>query len=162
MQIEIMELGPNDAGVLSRAAPDVFDDDVDDRATSLFLTDPTHHIVVARDDGVVVGFVSAVHYHHPDKPSPELWINEVGVAPSHHRLGLGKAILARMLDVARSVGCSQAWVLTDRTNVAAMGLYASAGGVVAPGDTVMVEFTVGEPESGSTRERQPSAQRADA
>jgi hypothetical protein len=40
--------------------------------------------VVARDASVVVGFASGVHYVHPDK-SPELWINEVGVARSHCR-----------------------------------------------------------------------------
>ena len=30
------------------------------------------------DEEQIVGFASAVHYVHPDKP-PELWINEMGV-----------------------------------------------------------------------------------
>ena len=69
---------------------------------------------VALDAGVVVGFVSAVLYVHPDKPSPELWINEVGVAPSHQRrrasgVGCWQATLAD----ARATGCREAWVLTD-------------------------------------------------
>jgi len=42
--------------------------------------DPRHHLVVAVEH-VVVGFCSAVDYIQPDKP-PELWINEVGVAPT--------------------------------------------------------------------------------
>jgi hypothetical protein len=43
----------------------------------------------------------------------------------------------------KNLGCVNAWVLTDRGNAAAMGLYASCGGVEAPGDTVMFEFPLG-------------------
>jgi aminoglycoside 6'-N-acetyltransferase I len=75
---------------------------------------------------VIVGFASGVHYVHPDKPA-ELFINEVGIAPSHHRLGLGKAVVTSLLEVGRRLGCREAWVLTDRENTAAMALYASAG-----------------------------------
>src|SRR5262245_21824670 len=75
--------------VLTRVAPDVFDDPLDSGATREFLRDPRHHLVVAIDEGVVVGFASAVDYVHPDKPSPELWINEVGVASSHQGRGIG-------------------------------------------------------------------------
>jgi aminoglycoside 6'-N-acetyltransferase I len=57
-----------------------------------FLRDERHHLAVAIEDETVVGFASGVHYVHPDKPA-ELWINEVGVAPSHHRRGIGKPLL---------------------------------------------------------------------
>jgi GNAT superfamily N-acetyltransferase len=55
-----------------------------------------HHIAVANDDGLVIGFASGVHYIHPDKP-PRLWINEVAVAPAHRRHGLGKAVLQALI-----------------------------------------------------------------
>jgi ribosomal protein S18 acetylase RimI-like enzyme len=86
--------------------------------------------------------VSAVLYVHPDKSRPELWINEVGVAPSHQRQGLARQLLAAVLDVGREKDCSEAWVLTDRANTAAMGLYSSAGGVEAPDDQVMFTFAL--------------------
>src|SRR5713226_10560378 len=88
-----------------------------------FLSDPRHHIAVAIDDGVVVGFASAVLYVHPDKPRPELWINEVGVAETHHRRGIAGKLLNALLDVGRDADCVEAWVLTDRSNEAAMALY---------------------------------------
>jgi len=65
----------------------VFDGPIDPVLTRKFLNDPRHHIVVAIHDEVVVGFASAVHYVHPDK-APQLWINEVAVAPPHRRRGL--------------------------------------------------------------------------
>jgi len=125
--MEIRLLTNADGAVLRCVAEGVFDNAVDEALASQFLADPRHHICVAIDGGVVVGFASAVHYVHPDKPT-ELWINEAGVAPMHQRRGLAKAILRVLLSHARSIGCTQAWVLTDEDNGPARALYQSVGG----------------------------------
>jgi ribosomal protein S18 acetylase RimI-like enzyme len=137
MEIRILHEG--DQPVLDRVAADVFDDPIDARAAGEFLRDPGHRLAVAIDDGVVVGFVSAVVYVHPDKPAPELWINEVGVAPSHQGRGIARRLLASTLEDARASGCHEAWVLTARANQPAMRLYEAAGGE-ASGDHVMFTF----------------------
>ena len=72
-----------------------------------------------------------MHYVHPDK-APELWINEVGVAPSWQRRGLGKAMIEALLAHARAIGCAEAWVGTEPDNTAARGLYEAIGGEVEP------------------------------
>jgi len=135
--VEVRVLGPGDAGVLARLAPEVFDRPVDARWCAEFLTDARHHLAVAVEDGVVVAMATAVNYVNPDKP-PELWINEVGVAPTHHRRGIGKRLLQALFDRGRALGCGEAWVLTDDANTAARRLYASAGG--AESAAVMVSF----------------------
>ena len=139
MSIDIRLLAGSDQALLDHVAPDVFDDPLDRHATALFLGDPHHRLAVAIDDGRVVGFVSAVIYVHPDKPHPELWINEVGVAPTHHRRGIGRRLIAAVLAAGRAAGCCEAWVLTDRSNESAMKLYASAGGQES-GNHVMFTF----------------------
>ena len=138
--MEIRILRPEDDDVLRTIGPDVFDGTLDQHATHAFLRDPRHHIAVAIEADAVVGFVSAVHYIHPDKPSPELWINEVGVASTHRGRGIGKALLGMLLHHARSLGCVEAWVLTERGNQAAMRLYESSGGIEARNDEVMFTF----------------------
>jgi len=138
MAIEIKLLGSNDVGILLKVARGVFDDPVDPGMTDRFLNDPGHHLVVAIEDGLVVGFVSAVRYIHPDKRRPELWINEVAVAPTHQGRGLGRDLLRSMLETGRSNGCGEAWVLTDRSNIRAMRLYSSGGGTES--DHVMFTF----------------------
>ena len=143
MAIEIKILDPHDADVLKCVAPDVFDDPIDAGRGEEFLADPSHHLAVAVEDGLVVGFVSAVHYVHPDKPRPELWINEVGVAATHRRRGLGTRLLHSVFDLARGFGCAEVWVLTDRANTAAMRLYSAAGSAEAPTDHVMFTFRLG-------------------
>lgn len=128
MAVHIRLLGPTDSAVLNNVADDVFDHAIDVRSAREFFADDRHHIVVALDGDLVVGFASAVHYVHPDKP-PELWINEVGVAPSHQRRGIGKQIMAAMLAHGRSLGCREAWVGTEEDNIPARGLYGAAGGL---------------------------------
>ena len=136
--IDVRILGRGEAHVLERVAEGVFDRAIDAAAANAFVSDPRLHLAVAVDDGTVVGMASGVHYHHPDKPVPELWIDEVGVAPSHHRRGLASRLLATLIEHGRSLGCGQAWVLTERDNQAAMQLYAKAGG--EPSDCVMFTF----------------------
>jgi aminoglycoside 6'-N-acetyltransferase I len=136
---EIRMLGAHDEPVLRNVAPGVFDHALKPALIAEFLRDGRHHLAVAIEDGTMIGFASGVHYVHPDKPS-ELWINEVGVAPSHHRRGIGKAIIEALLQHAKRLGCREAWVLTDRTNQAAMRLYASTGGKEAPHDQVMFTY----------------------
>lgn len=139
MPYEIRLLRAEDSDVLTTVSTDVFDHPIDPAATTEFLADPRHHLAVATDEGVVVGFASAVHYVHPDKPSPELWVNEVAVASTHQGRGIGKALMRALLDLARQRGCREAWVLTDHDNDAALRLYESAGGT-ATRDHVMFTF----------------------
>lgn len=140
MATEIKILGPADVDVLQYVAADVFDHPINVRRSEEFLRDPRHHLAVAIENGLVVGFVSAIHYLHPDKARPELWINEVSVAEAHRRRGLATRLLHALFDVARALGCGEAWVLTERENVPAMRLYATAGSTEAPTDAVMFTF----------------------
>jgi GNAT superfamily N-acetyltransferase len=141
--IRIALLGPDDRSVLDSVDPDLFDLPVQAALTEEFLADPRHHIAVAIERNSVVGFASALHYVHPDKPA-ELWINEVSVADGHRRRGIARRLLAALLDHADALGCREAWVLTERDNLPAMALYESTGGREAPGDVVMFSFGVGD------------------
>jgi aminoglycoside 6'-N-acetyltransferase I len=137
---EVKLLTPKDSSLLSYVAADVFDDPIVPAAAREFLADPRHRLVVALDDNLVVGFVSAVIYVHPDKSAPELWINEIGVAPGHQRQGIGKALLQAMLEEAKQSGCAEAWVLTEHENTAAMAMYKSSGGLETRPSPAMFTF----------------------
>jgi GNAT superfamily N-acetyltransferase len=138
MTIDIRLLGPGDAAALQNVAPGVFDGPIDPRWSAEFLADPRHHLAVALEDGRIVGMATGLHYVHPDKP-PELWVNEVGVAPTHRGQGIGRQVLGALLARGRSLGCLEAWVLTDHDNAAARRMYAAAGGVEAE-TPLLIEF----------------------
>jgi ribosomal protein S18 acetylase RimI-like enzyme len=134
--IEIKRLTPEDAQVLLPDPAEVFDERVNPALAAEFLADPRHHLLAAIANGQVVGFVSAVHYVHPDKPA-ELWINEVGVSEPYRGHGLAKRLMHAMFDHGRTLGCGEAWVLTEKENIPARRLYTSVGGA----DSEVVYFT---------------------
>jgi aminoglycoside 6'-N-acetyltransferase I len=128
------------------AARDVFDHAVQPVLAQRFLAHPDHHLVGAVENGRLLGIVSAVTYLHPDKPL-ECWINEIGVAASQQRRGIGRQLVQAMLAHAGSLGCREAWVLTNSGNRAARALFAACGGLAspaarAPDGVIMVSFAV--------------------
>jgi GNAT superfamily N-acetyltransferase len=143
MAISIRVLGPDDGAVLRHVAPGVFDDPIDARWSVEFLADPRHHLAVAIEDGLVVAMATALHYVHPDKP-PELWVNEVGVAPTHRRRGIGRQTLAALLAHAKTLGCREAWVLTSSNNGAARRMYAAVGGREEDEPPLMITFDLAD------------------
>ena len=134
--VEIRILGSADAQLLRACTEDVFDNPVSPELAAEFLADSRHHIAAAIVNGTLVGFISAVHYVHPDK-SPELWINEVGVSELQRGRGIGKRLLEAMLEHGKTLGCAEAWVLTEEDNEIAQRVYRSAGGT----DRKIVYFT---------------------
>jgi ribosomal protein S18 acetylase RimI-like enzyme len=142
-QIVVRMLDSSDEGAFSNIAPDVFDNVVETALTREFLADPRHHMAVALCRGQIVAFASGIHYVHPDKPS-ELFINEVGVAPSYQRQGIGRRLMAALLAHGAALGCGEAWVCTGPGNTAARSLYAAAGGTEEPEPSVFISFPLAQ------------------
>ncbi len=94
---------------------------------------------------------SAVHYVHPDKPA-QMFINEVGVSAAVEGKGIGKQLLAALLQRAAGLGCSEAWTATEPDNVRAQALYAKAGGARDPTSFFMFTLPINNKAS-----EQPSA-----
>lgn len=143
MAITFTLANKNDDDLFQDVAYDVFDAEVSAESLRSFLDDQNHHMVIAQDGAMIIGFVSAVSYIHPDKPW-EIWINEVGVAPDWHGQGIAKSLLSMMLDHGRSIGCVEAWVLTEPENTAANALYRSVARKRGngPAVTLMYSFTL--------------------
>lgn len=144
--IAVRCLAPTEAAVLRHVAPDVFDHDVRADYLGAFFDDPHSLLAVAIDDGVVVGMASGVVYGHPDKPL-QLFVNEVGVAPTHQRRGLARGLIRCLLARGRELGCAEAWVATEEENAAARALYAATGGLEAASRAVVFTYALGSDDA---------------
>jgi aminoglycoside 6'-N-acetyltransferase I len=142
-KLVVKVLAEGDRDVLDDVAPDVFDEPLCADWTEEFLADPRHHIVVALDSGRVVGFVSGVHYVHPDKP-PELFVVELGVAPTHRRRGIATRVFAKLLDEGKRFGCRVAWVPTEADNDLARAFYDSLAGHTGAESVVHYSFPLAD------------------
>jgi aminoglycoside 6'-N-acetyltransferase I len=129
--LQILKVGPGDEAIFDNAADGVFDEAINGERLAAYLRDPQHHMMLAIIGGQVVGQVAAVIYRHPDK-APELFIDEVGVAPAFQRRGIARQLMDHMLGLGRNLGCEAAWVGTEHGNTAARNLYASYGASAEP------------------------------
>lgn len=139
MTLDIQLLSPANANLLSNVAPEVFDYAIEPPYLEAFLADPRHIMFVAVDNPIVVGMASAVEYFHPDKP-PQLWINEVGVASTHRRQGIGRKLVEALITFAQDRGCIYAWLGTDTNNIAAQACFSSVPGVEKPQPFLLYEW----------------------
>jgi aminoglycoside 6'-N-acetyltransferase I len=139
MTIEIVALSAGNTSLLERIAVNVFDNPIDREQLSKFVSDPRHRMVLALEAGVVVGMASGVEYFHPDK-RPQMWINEVGVASTHRRRGIGRALTESLIGEAKSRGCMYAWLGTDRDNDAGQACFGSVPGVESAQSFLLYEW----------------------
>jgi ribosomal protein S18 acetylase RimI-like enzyme len=121
----IVPLGSGDAAKVKQASH-LFDEPARDDATRRFLDDPNHHLLLAYEAGTPVGFVSGVELTHPDKGT-EMFLYELGVDERARGRGVGRALVARLVELARERGCYGTFVLTDAANAAATATYRAAG-----------------------------------
>jgi ribosomal protein S18 acetylase RimI-like enzyme len=130
-ELEIRQVKRGDKALFERVAAGVFDEPIDPRRLIAYLAEPCHHMLVALHDGEVVAQLAAIVHRHPDKPT-ELYIDEVGVAPTFQRQGIARRMLDEMLAFGKALGCEEAWVATEPDNVAARALYETRGAEAEP------------------------------
>jgi aminoglycoside 6'-N-acetyltransferase I len=126
MTTDIVRLTPANTALLRHVAEDVFDDEIVPERVAAFLAESGHLMLLAVDDGLVVGQIAAIVHRHPDQPT-ELYLDNLGVTPSHRRQGIARRLMDQMLDLGRDLGCEEAWVGTEVDNEPARGLYARFG-----------------------------------
>ncbi len=139
MSVSIVRVDASNAGLLDTIAPDVFDFAIRPDSLAAFLGDARHVMFVALEDGVVVGMATAFEYFHPDK-LPQMFINEVGVTPDSQKRGIGRQLIARLVEEAQRRGCQSAWLGTTPDNVAAQKCFAAVPDAEGPQTFLLYEW----------------------
>lgn len=137
----IVPLEPATQDLLDRIEADVFDGPIRPEARAAFLADPRHLMMLAEAGGRVVGMASGTELLHPDK-RPQLFINEVGVAPAWRRRGIGRALVATLLEAARARGCDGAWLGTATDNADGNACFSSVPGATQGETFVLYEWAL--------------------
>jgi aminoglycoside 3-N-acetyltransferase I len=141
MDVEIRRLGTADEAAV-HAAAFLFDDAPLPEATRRFLSEPTHHLLIAYEaGGRPLGFVSGVETTHPDKGT-EMFLYELGVDDAARGRGVGRSLVEALAALARARGCHGMWTGTETGNVAARRTYEGAGARVTP-PQLIVEWSFG-------------------
>lgn len=104
------------------------------------VRDPTCTLLVAREGGQVLGFVSfgRSREEHSGADDGEIWT--LYVAPSSWRRGVGRALMQEALATLRGQGFSAVWVWVLVENGPAVDFYVSCGFVLQPGSRRLFEL----------------------
>ncbi len=85
------------------------------------------HAALAEADGVAVGLVQFVEHRTSWSTANTMYLQDLFVAPSARRLGVGEALIQHVYGQARALGCAKVYWLTHETNQTAMALYDQIG-----------------------------------
>lgn len=74
-----------------------------------------------------VGYVILTRYHSVEKGGLTVYIDELYVEDPFRRTGVGKAVMAKILDVAKQEGAKTLWAQAEPYNTAAHTFFESQG-----------------------------------
>lgn len=139
--IEIKLADMSDLSAIEKVGDELFDHPIKIDRAKEFLEDSRHHLVLGYLDDEVIGMASAFHYVHPDK-EPTLFVNEVSVLGEHQNQGLGRKLVKHLCEYGRKIGCKEAWVATESSNLPARRAYVGAGGVEEEEPVVLITLPI--------------------
>jgi len=112
-----------------------------------FAPQPRFQCVIAEVDGVPAG-IALYYYDYSTWVSRKiLYLEDLYVDPAFRRAGIARALLDRLVTIARNEGCGRmAWVV-HRENEAALRLYRSFGAQPLEDWNLMVRTVPGSEEA---------------
>ena len=111
-----------------------------------FLRDPNSFVLGAYVDGTPVGLAWGLQMRSPSGRRTT-YVHELDVHASWRRRGVGSALIAEAMVVARQRGSTKFWLSTGGHNEIAQALYESLGGDRKPLGDVNYWWDLGEPRA---------------
>ena len=93
----------------------------------VLINDPAHHILLAKDNDQMVGFVNFVVRKTILHPGSSGLIDELIVSKSYRSKGIGKNLLQAAIEKCRRLGCCEVEISTEKSNSSAREFYRRCG-----------------------------------
>jgi ribosomal protein S18 acetylase RimI-like enzyme len=113
---------------------------IDDAAMSSFLKSAECFLLLAVEDGCVVGSLNGYSLRQPDRSRPQFLLYELDVRQDYRRRGIGLALVNAFTDEARAAGAFEVWVVSNESTSAAVELYRKCGYRRQNDDDVMLSI----------------------
>jgi ribosomal protein S18 acetylase RimI-like enzyme len=91
------------------------------------LQDPAYHMLVARDNDRILGFVNFNTRKTILHPHESGLIDELIVSKSSRGSGIGRQLILAVIEECRRLGCSEVEVSTEKSNRNARRFYRACG-----------------------------------
>jgi ribosomal protein S18 acetylase RimI-like enzyme len=105
-----------------------------------FFKDPRNILLAAYTGGIASGFLYAYVLSGLKTPYPKMFLYSIDVFIEYRRRGIAGLLIAALKKLAKANRCSEIFVMTNKSNEAAMQLYAGSGGAKENGDDVLFVY----------------------
>jgi len=109
-------------------------------AMTTFLENPFNHLLVAVDGSETAGYLIAYELQRPDREQSMMHLYDITVVNKHRQKGIGTALIEQLKFICATKPMMKMFVVTNRSNEAAVGLYQKTGAVLSS-DTDTVGLT---------------------
>jgi len=93
----------------------------------ILIADPTQHMLVAKKEESILGFVNFSVRKTIMHPGLSGLIDELVVSQQSRAMGIGKQLIQAVINKCRELGCCEVEVSTEKTNTRARRFYKTCG-----------------------------------
>jgi ribosomal protein S18 acetylase RimI-like enzyme len=105
-----------------------------------FISSSQNILLIARKGHDVCGAIRAHVLPRYDDKTAEILLHEIDVLPQYQKIGIATALIHELKRIAKESHVSEMWVVTNKSNEAAMALYNKTGGKIAHDDDVVFVY----------------------
>ena len=105
-----------------------------------FFKDPKNVLLVSYTDEQLSGFLWAHILDSPHSPNPKLLLYSIDVLEPFRRRGIATRLIQYLKEIARTYKCRGMFVPTSKSNLAAVALYQTTGGIAENDDDVVFNY----------------------
>lgn len=108
--------------------------------TQTYLANDLNYFLVAIWEGKPIGVLIGYELQRPETHQSKFFVYDMEVLEAQRGRGIGKALIEAFKDYCKQKNGSEIFLMTNRSNVAAMRLYTSTGGVQEGEDNVLFVY----------------------
>lgn len=136
----IKRLTKKDSNAAVSAANTFYNDSMSVERAEKFLSNPSNYFLVAFLDKKAAGFVMGYQLDCWHKDKKEMLLYDIEVLKQFRRHGIGTMLIESLKDFATKDGFEELWLLTNKSNKAAMEFYKRSGGLQKDNDDTLFTF----------------------
>jgi ribosomal protein S18 acetylase RimI-like enzyme len=108
-----------------------------------FLGEDKNILILGLEDNSPAGFALAYLLDRVDRNQAMMLFYEIVVSDHHRAHGIGKMMVNELKRIGRDLNVTEIWVLTNKSNSAAVNLYRSTGAKKVGDDDVLFVYEAG-------------------
>lgn len=133
-------LKPNHSRLFTHLISKFKEREISTEYAKIFLSNECNIVIAAMNEDEPIGFLLAYKLDRIDRGQTMMFFYEIEVDENFRRQGLASQMIEELKDICRAEKVYKMFVPTNKSNDAAMRLYAKTGGMPSADDDILFEY----------------------